>query len=146
MFPKFMRISFLCVCLWGVCLGRLWRAFGAQREQPPEKRDGPERSTEQPNPYTRAAKGKGTKRTQSNPSVSKTEKGRRTARKLASAWLTARKLSDIAILVVANEGELATGDDDEAAGKRKHRPNQQYAAFWRHANDRDDDLDVPGLQ
>ncbi|KAF8206723.1 hypothetical protein K438DRAFT_1756084 [Mycena galopus ATCC 62051] len=67
-----------------------------------------------------------------------------TASGSARNWV--RKLSDIAVLVVANEGELAAGDDGEAADKRKHRPNQQYAAFWRQANGRDDDLDVPGLQ
>ncbi|KAJ6548992.1 hypothetical protein B0H19DRAFT_1074777 [Mycena capillaripes] len=45
------------------------------------------------------------------------------------------------------EAEIAVAGDDvgEPMGKRKRRPNAQYANFWRHANDRDDDLNVPGL-
>ncbi|KAF8135996.1 hypothetical protein K438DRAFT_753488 [Mycena galopus ATCC 62051] len=54
-----MWISFVCVCVGGAWLGRLWRAFGAQREQPPEraKRAGTERGTAKP--VHKGCKGKG---------------------------------------------------------------------------------------
>ena len=33
----------------------------------------------------------------------------------------------------------------EGSSKRVRRPNVRYAEFWKHANDKDEDLDVPGL-
>jgi hypothetical protein len=44
------------------------------------------------------------------------------------------------------EAEIAVADEDEQMGKRKRRANPWYADFWRHANDKDEDLDVPGLK
>jgi hypothetical protein len=44
--------------------------------------------------------------------------------------------------------EIAVADENvvEATSKRKCHPNARYAEFWRHANDLDEDMDVPGLK
>lgn len=44
------------------------------------------------------------------------------------------------------EAEITMAEEDEPTGKRKRRANPRYADFWRHANDKDEDLDVPGLK
>ncbi|KAJ7744394.1 hypothetical protein B0H16DRAFT_1463270 [Mycena metata] len=44
------------------------------------------------------------------------------------------------------DAEIAEEAMDEPMGKRKRRANPRYADFWRHANDKDEDLDVPGLK
>ena len=33
----------------------------------------------------------------------------------------------------------------EASGKRVRVPYTRYSEFWRHANDKDQDVDVPGV-
>lgn len=33
----------------------------------------------------------------------------------------------------------------EGLGKRVRRPNTMYSDFWKHANDNDEDLEVPGV-
>ncbi|KAJ7214478.1 hypothetical protein GGX14DRAFT_563291 [Mycena pura] len=72
----------------------------------------------------------------------KTPKNRKVKPAKGDAGVGVRSSGDAedvdAEIVVPDEGELA-------AGKRKRRPNQNYADFWRHANDKGDDLDVPGF-
>jgi hypothetical protein len=44
--------------------------------------------------------------------------------------------------------DVAPPKDEPAVGgpsKRKHCPNTKYTDFWRHANDKDEDLVVPGF-
>jgi hypothetical protein len=44
--------------------------------------------------------------------------------------------------------DVAPPEDELAAdgpSRRKHCPNAKYADFWRHANDKDEDLVVPGI-
>jgi hypothetical protein len=36
--------------------------------------------------------------------------------------------------------------ETEGSGKRTRCANAKYADFWRHANNKDEDLEVPGLQ
>ncbi|KAJ7327467.1 hypothetical protein DFH08DRAFT_967900 [Mycena albidolilacea] len=38
-----------------------------------------------------------------------------------------------------------TEEDTERLGKRKRRTNTRYAGFWRHTNDKGDDIGVPGI-
>ncbi|KAJ7161482.1 hypothetical protein C8R43DRAFT_947675 [Mycena crocata] len=39
---------------------------------------------------------------------------------------------------------VVTAEDELETGKQKRWPNQQSVNFWRDANDKGDDLDVPG--
>ncbi|KAJ7077588.1 hypothetical protein C8R43DRAFT_966081 [Mycena crocata] len=41
---------------------------------------------------------------------------------------------------------VVTAEDELETGKQKRWPNQQSVNFWRDANDKGDDLDVPGLE
>jgi hypothetical protein len=61
-------------------------------------------------------------------------------RKIAAAGLVAvgEAENDDAI-------EEQTEEDTEGLGKRKRRTNTRYAGFWRHANDKGDDIGVPGI-
>jgi hypothetical protein len=47
------------------------------------------------------------------------------------------------------DAEIAVIDEEpdvvEGLGKRTRRANGKYSDFWRHANDKDEDLHVPGL-
>jgi hypothetical protein len=49
--------------------------------------------------------------------------------------------TDAEVAAVKIVGEPKT----EGSGKCTHRTNAKYTDFWRHANDKDEDLEVPGL-
>jgi hypothetical protein len=58
-----------------------------------------------------------------------------------------RKVVDVGLV---SSGTAEDVDADmtvgaEASGKRVRVPNTRYSEFWRHANDKDEDVDVPGV-
>jgi hypothetical protein len=58
-----------------------------------------------------------------------------------------RKVIDVG-LVSSGAAEDADADmtvGAEASGKRVRVPNTRYSEFWRHANDKDQDVDIPGV-
>ncbi|KAJ7793503.1 hypothetical protein B0H14DRAFT_3498028 [Mycena olivaceomarginata] len=48
--------------------------------------------------------------------------------------------AEVAVEVPADAEAIPEGEN-----KRKRRPNTRYADFWRHANDIDEDLILPGI-
>jgi hypothetical protein len=54
---------------------------------------------------------------------------------------------DIDVEVGAVEGIVGDRETEhEQSGKRTCHANVRYANFWRHANDKGEDLEVPGLE
>jgi hypothetical protein len=68
-------------------------------------------------------------------------------RKAAAAGLisTGEAENADAHIAATEDMALAGAADGEGSGKRKRRPNTRYEAFWRHANDKNEDVDVPGI-
>jgi hypothetical protein len=68
-----------------------------------------------------------------------------------------RKIKGKGVVGLVSSGEAEDADAEVAAveiigepekegpGKRTRRANAKYTDFWRHANDKDEDLEVPGL-
>jgi hypothetical protein len=65
-------------------------------------------------------------------------------RKVTTAGLVSSGMAEDADAEIAAPDDTP-GDVAEGSGKHKHRPTTRYGEFWRHANDKDEDLDVPGL-
>ncbi|KAJ6556738.1 hypothetical protein DFH09DRAFT_1084445 [Mycena vulgaris] len=78
----------------------------------------------------------------------KTGKNRRVKTKTAAVGLASSGEAEDADAEVAATDDMPIGADVPAgvSGKRIRRANLKYTDFWRHANDKDEDLDVPGLK
>jgi hypothetical protein len=61
--------------------------------------------------------------------------------------VSSAQAEDIDAEVAAVEDIAGDGETElEQSGKRMRRANVRYAEFWRHANDKGEDLEVPGLK
>lgn len=61
--------------------------------------------------------------------------------------VSSAQAEDIDVEVAAVEGTAGDGEIElEQSGKRMRRANVRYADFWRHANDKGEDLELPGLK